>query len=166
MARRSTSSNRGSGRRGQAILELSVTFLIWWFAMLLVLDIIWMLYHYAVLQQATTRTARYAAENYHASSHIEDFFEREVRVTTIPTGDADLYSFVIDVRENDPAYAHEDNNLGEPSVLIEARYVHRWLVPIPVGLASLMSIRSTSKAMIHTWATQPTPMFADYSGPN
>lgn len=141
-------------RRGQALIETSLSLTVVIFAFLALVDTGWLLYNYLTVTQATKRVARYAGMNLHSRSDIQQEFFDGVRATLVSTSNTRID---ITTQAVDSIFASLESTNGLPSVQIQVAYSHSLMGPWP-GMTSV-DLRSSARAMVSTWTESPAITF-------
>lgn len=154
------------GRRdGQAMVEVAFAFILFVIVVFMIFDAAWMFYHYLVLTQGVTRTARFAGTNRFTETEIRDYFYRSVPVTMVTSTNPSNHNLRITTVAEDLLWASAYAPGGRPSVTIQVFYDHRFFLPVSFDGTNIsatstgMMISASSSAMITTWPESPDVIF-------
>jgi Flp pilus assembly protein TadG len=133
------------------MLEVAVGLVVFMVAMMLVMDVGWLLYSYNNIVQATKATARRAGANRFSRTELREFFFRSCGPSLVSSTDSSITQFQVTTRALDANYASLEAMSGTPSVEVLVTHRHAYLAPFPWNFSSTYEIRASGRSMVSTW---------------
>lgn len=156
--RRRLPGARTERREGQALVETAAGFMVFFVALLAVIDASLILYHQLTLSQAVKKTARRAGTNLYDRTDIDRFLWQSVQLTLIQSSGANVNAtMTITTSPMNVDFASTLAPAGQPSVQIDASYDHTLIGGF--GWIPSFTLQARAVSQITTWPEEPDVTF-------